>query len=143
VTIPVLIILGALWAAVLVPPLLRARSEKKTGAIGDYAHTLGALKSSNRAINPRMRPAAGLVDPSMHRGQLNQKSMQRKRRKDILMTLGVTTIVLLILAFFTGATILWVLFFVCALALGAYCYLLFQMAEQQRMSKGPRRPHHG
>ncbi|HQZ14249.1 MAG TPA: hypothetical protein PLT55_00190, partial [Acidimicrobiia bacterium] len=62
-TIPVLIILGILWAAVLVPPLLRARSDRKTGAIGDYAHTLGVLKTSNRKISGT-RTAAALVDGS-------------------------------------------------------------------------------
>jgi hypothetical protein len=47
--IPVLLILAVLWAAVLVPPVLRSRTESRRGRIGDLQSGLGAL---NRGRSP-------------------------------------------------------------------------------------------
>lgn len=131
-TIPVLIILGALWAAVLVPPLLRARSERKTGAIGDYAHTLGALKTSNRTLTGLSRSTAGLVDGSMHARRLSKSEAIRKRRKDVLLGMLVSSVVTFLLAILLSNSMLWIVHFLCDIALGAYVYLLIQLKEQQR-----------
>ena len=49
-TIPVLIILGALWAAVLVPPLLRAHADSKSTSIGELFNKLGVLNKNNSAM---------------------------------------------------------------------------------------------
>lgn len=137
-TIPVLIILGALWAAVLVPPLLRARSERQTGAIGDYTHTLGVLKSSNRRVT-MARPAAGLVDASMH--QESSKAMHiKKRRKDVFTALLASAGVTLVLAVFLGNGTLWALQILCDIALGAYVFLLIQIKDQQRMRREQPQP---
>ena len=130
-TIPVLIILGALWAAVLVPPLLRARSERGTGAIGDYTHTLGVLKTSNRRVTSAS-PAAGLVDGSMH--QMSSRTSQiKKRRRDVFTAMLGAAGLTLVLALLLGNTMLWVLQLMCDLALGAYIFMLIQIKEQQRM----------
>jgi hypothetical protein len=51
--IPVLLILAVLWAAVLVPPVLRSRSESRRGGVGDLHSRLGAL-------NHRRSPAGSM-----------------------------------------------------------------------------------
>lgn len=134
-TIPVLIILGALWAAVLVPPLLRARSDRNTGAIGDYSHTLGALKTSNKRMSTR--PAAGLVDGAMHQPDFARVSAVKKRRRDIFTGLVVSAGVTFLLAIVLGNTALWALHVLCDIALGAYIFLLLQLKEQQKSRRGP------
>ncbi len=132
-TIPVLIILGALWAAVLVPPLLRARSERQTGAIGDYTHTLGVLKSSNRRVT-MARPAAGLVDGSMHQ-ETPRAAHIKKRRKDVFTALLATSGITLVLAVFLGNGTLWLIHILSDIALAAYVFMLIQIKDQQRMRR--------
>lgn len=59
--IPVLLILAVLWAAVLVPPVLRSRTESRRGGVGDFTSRLGAL--TGRHSSPRsmgVRPARAL-----------------------------------------------------------------------------------
>lgn len=138
-TIPVLIILGALWAAVLVPPLLRARSDRRSGAIGDYAHTLGVLKPSARTLNTMSRPAAGLVDPRMHRTNPRQAAI-KKRRKDAFTAMLSACGVTLVLALLLQSPLVWFLHILCDLALGAYVYLLIQLKEQQQVNRLNTRP---
>lgn len=134
-TIPVLIILGALWAAVLVPPLLRARSDRRSGAIGDYAHTLGVLKPNSRTLNTIARPAAGLVDGSMHSQRHNRGAAIRKRRRDVFTALLASAGITLVLAFVLSSPLVWLIHILVDLVLGAYIYILLQIKEQQRLRK--------
>ena len=133
-TIPVLIILGILWAAVLVPPLLRARSDRKTGAIGDYAHTLGVLKTSNRKISGT-RTAAALVDGSMHNPVVSKRSALKKRRRDVFNGLAGTVVVLGVVSLVTRQSITITLFLLAGVALGVYSYLLFQINEMEKQKR--------
>ena len=74
--IPVLLILAVLWAAVLVPPVLRSRAESRRGGIGDLHSRLGSL--TNHAAGPRstgsrgsrvpLRPVPPLTAPTRSRG---------------------------------------------------------------------------
>lgn len=134
-TIPVLIILGALWAAVLVPPLLRARSDRRSGAIGDYAHTLGVLKPNSRTLNTVARPAAGLVDASMHGVRIDRGASIRKRRKDVFTSLLAAAGITLLLAIVLSTPLLWLIHILVDLVLGAYVYILLQIKEQQRLRR--------
>lgn len=134
-TIPVIIILGCLWAAVLVPPLLRSRSDRHGGGIGEYAHTLGVLKSSTKRLNTMTRPAAGLVDGAMHGQQVSRSNEIKKRRRDILTGLLVACGITFLLALFMGNTTLWFLHIMCDLILAAYVYMLIQIKEQQRLKR--------
>lgn len=129
-TILFLIILGGLWAAVLVPPLLRARTERKTGAIGDYAHTLGVLKTSNRNVRSMPRAAAALVDGSAHNQSMGKSAMIKKRRRDVFTAMLVTCGVTFLLALVVGSPLVWMLHLICDVALGVYVYLLIQIKEQ-------------
>ena len=55
--IPVLLILAVLWAAVLVPPVLRSRTESRRGGIGDLHSRLGSL--THRPAGPRSTGSRG------------------------------------------------------------------------------------
>jgi len=69
-TLVVLVILAALWAVVLVPPLLRSRTERTNDSIGDFNFRLDALGRTNGAL---------------HRGAMRAEPGQfaAKRRRDV------------------------------------------------------------
>ena len=54
----VLVILAALWAVVLVPPLLRSRAERANDSIGDFNYRLDVLGRTNGASACRGRATA-------------------------------------------------------------------------------------
>lgn len=58
---PVLIILAVLWAVVLVPPLLRSRSQRSADSIVDFNYTLDLLGRTNGNVEG---PAADLNGPN-------------------------------------------------------------------------------
>lgn len=108
-TLVVLVILAALWAVVLLPPLLRSRAERANDSIGDFNYRLDVLGRTNGALNgPGARPR---VMPGQRAA---------KRRRDVLRAfLGVVG-GLGLLAMATNASIVWALFLVSALAFGAF-----------------------
>jgi len=110
-TLVVLLILAALWAVVLVPPLLRSRSERANDSIGDFNYRLDVLGRTNGALRPGA-PARST------RGQ-----RAAKRRKDVLRFLLVSVGGLGLLALGTNAQAAWALFAAAGLALAAYCAL--------------------
>jgi hypothetical protein len=108
----VLVILAALWAVVLLPPLLRSRAERANDSIGDFNYRLDVLGRTNGALNaPGSRPR---VTPGRRAA---------KRRRDVLRTLLAAVGGLGLLAMATNAGIVWALFLVSALAFGAFCAL--------------------
>ncbi len=111
-TLVVLVILAALWAVVLLPPLLRSRAERANDSIGDFNYRLDVLGRTNGALR-----VAG-AQPRVTRGQ-----RAAKRRRDVLRTLLAVVGGLGLLAIATHATIVWALFVVSALAFGAFCAL--------------------
>ncbi len=139
-TIPVLIILGILWAAVLVPPLIRAYSERRGGTMGDYSNTIGALKPSARTLKTMSRPTASLVNGSMHSTRASKASATKKRRRDVFNALLAAVVVTLILAIVLSNPAVWLIHVICDIAFGAYVYLLIQIKEQERLKtiSGPR-----
>lgn len=111
-TLVVLVILAALWAVVLLPPMLRSRAERANDSIGDFNHRLDVLGRTNGA--PRVAGARS-------RGSSRQRAA--KRRRDVLRTLLGTVCGLGLLAIATHATIVWALFIMATLAFGAFCAL--------------------
>ena len=65
--IPVLLILAVLWAAVLVPPVLRSRTESRRGGIGDLHSGLGALNHRRSSTRSRGTPGPVAVGPAAGR----------------------------------------------------------------------------
>ena len=111
-TLVVLIILAALWAVVLLPPMLRSRAERANDSIGDFNYRLDVLGRTNGALQiPGARPR---VSPGQRAA---------KRRRDVLRTLLAMVGGLGLLALATNASIVWALFFGVALAVAEFCAL--------------------
>jgi hypothetical protein len=127
--IPVLLILAVLWAAVLVPPVLRSRSETRRGTIGDFTSRLGAL---NRRPSPlrsiEARPGRPLhAVPNSRVGSVHSPASMtaaQKRRRDVLIVLGGAAIATLLLAVVTGSPLVWASQITADVLLGAYTSLL-------------------
>jgi len=132
VTIPVLIILGALWAAVLVPPLLRAHSDSKSTSIGELSNKLGVLNKNRSNMKLKTSTYSSLVPNQAQVQSLNKSSASAKRRKEILLALSIAAVVTLLLAFLTSVAALWVLNIILDIALGSYIYLLLKLEEMRK-----------
>lgn len=105
----VLLVLAVIWGAVLVPPMLRARSESRPAdSIGNFRHQLSVLRRTGPAVvapaNPLRIPsyAAPTPAPTYQMARSYSRDSARrartlKRRREILYTLLVamgTTLVL-------------------------------------------------
>lgn len=123
----VLLILAILWAVVLVPPMVRARSDRSRRTIGTYTSRLGVLENVTRANSRRsarpVRPTLGThARPRLQPYRVSAPTA--KRRRDMLSLLGMLALVSLAGAALSGTLATWALFGVCALALGAYAYAI-------------------
>ncbi len=108
----VLVILAALWAVVLLPPLLRSRAERANDSIGDFNYRLDVLGRTNGVLR-----TAG-AQPRVSRGH-----RAAKRRRDVLRTLLTVVGGFGLLAIATHAAVVWALFVLSAIAFGAFCAL--------------------
>jgi len=133
VTIPVLIILGALWAAVLVPPLLRAHSDSKSTSIGELSNKLGVLNKNRSSIKLKTNTYSTLVPHQPQVKALTKNAASAKRRKEILLALVIASFVTLALAFFTSSSGLWTLNVVLDICLGAYIFMLFKLEQARKL----------
>ena len=146
-TITVLVILAVLWAAVLVPPALRSRSEGRRGeTIGPLNYRLGSggpgtgrsLGSMfNRPAGPGgFRPAAfpsGPAGPARAGAPARppgEMTPAQKRRRDILVLLLAGAGLTFVLAVFTGMIAVWLLHLLADTLLGGYVCLLLQMKQR-------------
>ena len=95
-TLVVLGILAALWSVVLVPPLLRSRTERSNDSIGEFNYRLDALGRTNGALTPeKMRTVPG--------------RRAAKRRRDVIRLLLIAVGGTALLALSTKMGALWVL----------------------------------
>jgi hypothetical protein len=123
-TLVVLLVLAALWAAVLLPPLLRSRLTRSVAAdsIGEFNYKLDVLSRTNGTApqqpaprTPRVlsRAPAFAIRPShtpsaiASRPTLATSPHATKRRGDVLRVLVVAVGLTMGLAYFTGAPTLW------------------------------------
>jgi hypothetical protein len=144
-TFVVLLVLAVLWAAVLLPPLLRARTGRSSDSIVDFNHRIGVLsrtgsfsrRSARRATTfnapppisqpsmsalPAMPPMPGRTMSGAYR--LNASQRSAKRRRDVTLGLGVAAVVMLGFAVLTGTGALWFLQIFCDLLFVAYLALV-------------------
>jgi Flp pilus assembly protein TadB len=132
--IPVLLILAVLWAAVLVPPVLRSRSESRRG-FGDFTSRLGAVAHRDSPPAPRraragrsrlhaVPPAAGTTPRAS-----TTMSPSQKRRRDVLMILVGAAVVTLGLAVLV-TPMLWVAQVVADVLLVVYLSLLVTLKRR-------------
>ncbi|MGO9876447.1 MAG: hypothetical protein ACLPVY_21950 [Acidimicrobiia bacterium] len=146
-TLPVLIILAVLWAVVLVPPLLRSRSQRTADSIVDFNYTLDLLGRTNGNVEgpydsdgapdtPTVADTVvrrGVALPSAGRIRMTPlpvttnvgpttTAIQRsaKRRRDVLRVLAAAIAVTLVLATVAPMPALWALQIVVDVVMGAY-----------------------
>lgn len=128
-TIAVILGLGILWVAVLVPPILRARgAQGRTDSVGDFSHKLSSL---GRANGHKVRSSRGsgaiFVPTSTGPGAM---TAQQKRRRDVLLVLTGLVVVTFLLAVMTRSMPFIALQLLADVALGGYVYLLLQYKQR-------------
>jgi hypothetical protein len=139
----VLLVLAALWAVVLVPPLLRARmrTSRSNDSIGDFNHHLGVLsrtngrRSGSRNARAERLPvlsagvAPGRLPPIPARALAPQRAA--KRRRDITLGLAVAVIVTLAFALIAQRDAMWLLQGLVDVVLVSYLALIAYFRSQQ------------
>ena len=115
----VLIVLAAVWAAFLLPPILRARSEHRpSGSITDFRKQLHVLAKTSPSSTGRaslqhlapgrvvpIRPRSPMASPAPLR--LGRSRQSVKRRRDIFVGLLVAMAGSLVLGFLPPLRALW------------------------------------
>ena len=144
--ITVLLILAAMWAAVLLPPILRARTVQRSGdTIGDFRRSLNSLGRRHHEPSPRgpidsLARLQGAPTPTATMAPVRrpgEMTPMQRRRRDVLLGLAGASTVTFLMAFMTGSTFGWFLWVLSTGALGAYVWMLLRMKQtaQERKQK--------
>jgi hypothetical protein len=159
----ILLVVGAAWIAVLVPPLLRSRMERRpSSSVSDFRRQLTNLQ---RAVPVRgMAPVRSMARPLVPGGrgdrpalrtdvradlgarahasrshataELRRPSQRRlviQRRRNVLFGLVATTAITLFLAFDTKSDFMIYAFVFSAVSLSGYCYRLAQLRRAEEV----------
>ncbi|MGA1508908.1 MAG: hypothetical protein ACO37X_04355 [Ilumatobacteraceae bacterium] len=158
----VLLVVGAAWAAVLIPPLVRGRSENRPhSSVVDFRRQLSTLQRSTpqRQVSPlrvarplapsparpvaARRPAPRAVLRSAHHGSstltMSRAHLVRQRRQNVVLTLTLMTLGSAFIAFTTKSDFFIYVFVLAAMALVGYCYKLSQIRRYQSVTQSYRR----
>lgn len=128
-TIAVILVLGILWIAVLVPPILRARGQQsRNDSVGDFHYKLSSLGRANGHRTSSLRSARPIFVPT-GKGAGSMSATQRRRR-DVLLVLGGLVALTFLLAIVTRSMAFIALQIVADLALAGYVYLLVQYKQR-------------
>jgi hypothetical protein len=130
----VFLVLAVIWAAVLIPPVIRRRTELQANdSIGDFRKRLGILqRTSPQTVEPAFRlEQSNSYAPSSPINNANyQRHVSQKRRRDILVSLAALSISTLVLGLIPAFhMIMWVGLFSMGL-LVAYIALLVRMKNR-------------
>jgi hypothetical protein len=139
-TIVVLLFLAVIWAAVLVPPMLRARAEgRPADSIGNFRHQLSVLQRTApgvvapantlrtpMAMGPYRPIAPGLSIRSVS-PEASRRARTLKRRRDVLFGLLGAMGGSLVLGMLPSLRVLWGLHVVLDVLFVAYVTLLVRM----------------
>ncbi len=132
----VLIALAVLWGALLLPPMVRSRSESRPAdSIGNFRHQLSVLRRTGPSVVPPANPlrlpsyAAPTPAPTYQMARTYSREGARrartmKRRRDVLFTLVIAVGVTLVLGVLPPFRALLWLHVACDLALAGYVALL-------------------
>lgn len=122
----VLVVLAAIWAAVLLPPYLqKRRAVHPHASIGDFRHQLSVLQRTGDPLAPApLRPTPRRV--------MSRSDVQRRRR-DVLATLSAAAGLTFLLALVAGGAV-WLLHLSVDAALLGYVALLMQVQQQRQTS---------
>jgi hypothetical protein len=134
----VILLLVVLWAAVLVPPILRSRSESTLGGVGDFMARLGSIgRHEGRRSTPKgmLGSSAGLLGPKpiepiappvRHMHIPGAMTPAQKRRRDVLVVLLCGVGFTFLLGLVGHSMMLWFLQLVADGLLAVYIVLLLQ-----------------
>jgi hypothetical protein len=119
----VLVVLAAIWAAVLLPPYLqKRRAFQPHASIGDFRNQLAVLQRTGDPYAP-----APLRAPS---GRTMGRTDAQRRRRDVLATLTAAAGLTFLLALVAGGSV-WLLHLTVDAALLGYVALLMQVQQQR------------
>jgi hypothetical protein len=148
-TLLVLVILGLIWGAVLLPPYLQNRREHRPGdSIASFRHQLSVIERATPEGRARAnaygygrsewaqptpitaaRPRAGRAVAARPAPRPAAMSMARKRRRDVFLTLLAAVPVTFVLAFAMGGMV-WMLQLVADVAFVGYVGLLVKLQQE-------------
>jgi Flp pilus assembly protein TadB len=130
-TIAVILVLGILWVAVLVPPILRARGQQnRTDSVGDFSHKLRSLGQANgHRARPRRSTASSPIFVPSHTSGSGMTAQQKRRRDVLFVLLGLVAFTFFV-AVLTRSMAFVALQIVADLALAGYVYLLLQYKQR-------------
>jgi hypothetical protein len=152
--IPVLVVLAVLWGAFFLWPILSGRSSgRRADSIGDFSYRLGVIgKTGGHSLRRRRAPqpqaipvamppaipparplgAAGAPKPGAPRVAIARPasmSRSQRRRRDVLLVLGVGVLSSLLLAIVAGNPLFWLVQGFTDVLLVAYLALLLRMKQ--------------
>jgi hypothetical protein len=148
VAILVILVLVVLWAAVLLPPILRSRNAGGHHGVSDFMDGLRSLGHRHNHARtqslggpvlhgPVTGPPPGprtsrqpIAPPMAYRPMPGGISPMQQRRRNVLMGLSGATAVTFLIALVARAPMFYLLFVITAGAFGAYCYMLVQIKNR-------------
>lgn len=132
----VFVVLGLIWAAVLLPPVFRARAERREKFIDSFREQMGALDNRKaRATEIDRRRKVDKVD----KVKVRRKTSPAQRRRDILGGMLGALMGSLVLGMFPSLRMVWVLhLFLLNLFLGYVALLAHQRNVAMRRGRGAR-----
>jgi hypothetical protein len=158
VAILVILVLAVLWAAVLLPPILRSRSASGHHGVSDFMDGLRSLGRSHSHRHaevggpvlhgpvsgapggpprPLASPRGPIAPPLAYRPMPGGVSPMQRRRRNVLMALaggvGFTFLVALVMS----TMLVWFVFLLSVGALGGYVYLLVRFKHEAAARYAP------
>lgn len=121
----VLLVLAAIWAAVLLPPYLqKRRAVHPAASVVDFSHQLAVLQRTGD-------PAALTASPrSMAPRSTMSRAEAMRRRRDVVATLASAAVLTFLLAVALGGSV-WLLHLTVDAALLGYVAMLMQIQQQR------------
>ncbi|HEX7167836.1 MAG TPA: hypothetical protein VF230_12715 [Acidimicrobiales bacterium] len=128
----VLIVLAAIWAALLLPPILRARAENRpSGSISEFRRQLHTLARTSPAGPLQLRatptgpvPINARRAPAARPSGLSRSRRSVKRRRDVFVGLLVAMVASAVLGFLPPLRALWAVHVVVDVLFAAYVAVL-------------------
>jgi hypothetical protein len=158
VAILVILVLAVLWAAVLLPPILRSRSASGHHGVSDFMDGLRSLGRSHSRHHAEIggpvlhgpvsgptgvppRPAGAsrgpIAPPLAYRPMPGGVSPMQRRRRNVLMVLGGLVGFTFLIALVMSSMLVWLVFLLSVGALGGYVYLLIQFKHEAAARYAP------
>ena len=148
----VILVLIVLWAAVLLPPILRSRSSGGHHGVSDFMDSLRSLGHRNGHYargsslgGPVLHgPVSGpppvprynrqpIAPPMAYRPMPGGISPMQRRRRNVLVVLGGAVGLTFLIALVMRSPLAYLVFVAALAALGGYCYLLVQLKHRGTM----------